>query len=85
MSTLKKSQNRPLNMVSLFAGIGGFELGFHKAGIETTMVCEIDEIAQQVLKTNMPGVRIESDICSLDKLPEDTDILCAGFPCQDCR
>lgn len=83
MSTLKKSQNRPLNMVSLFAGIGGFELGFHKAGIETTMVCEIDEIAQQVLKTNMPGVRIESDICSLDKLPIDTDILCAGFPCQD--
>lgn len=83
MATLETTNNRPLNMVSLFAGIGGFELGFHRAGIETTMACEIDEIAQHVLKTNMPGIRVENDICALDKLPEETDILCAGFPCQD--
>lgn len=83
MDILEEQNNRPLNMVSLFAGIGGFELGFHRVGIETTMVCEIDDIAQHVLRANMPNVRIESDICGLLDLPDDTDILCAGFPCQD--
>ena len=70
-------------MVSLFAGIGGFELGFKKAGIETSMICEIDPVAQHVLAANMPNAQIVSDICDLKELPKDTDILCAGFPCQD--
>ena len=69
--------------VSLFAGIGGFELGFKKEGIETILVCEIDPIAQHVLKTNMKSTMIVSDVCELEELPENTDILCAGFPCQD--
>ena len=83
MDSMDLKNNHPLKMVSLFAGIGGFELGFRKAGIETTMICEIDDIAQQVLKTNMPGIRIEGDICELKEFPEGTDIVCAGFPCQD--
>ena len=37
-----KTKSTPQKMVSLFAGIGGFELGFKKAGIETSLVCEID-------------------------------------------
>ena len=37
----KTSNKLPLKMVSLFAGIGGFELGFKQAGIETIMACEI--------------------------------------------
>lgn len=78
-----KEQTTPHRMVSLFAGIGGFELGFRQADIETTMVCEIDPIAQHVLKANMPGVQIVSDVRELTVLPEGTDILCAGFPCQD--
>lgn len=75
--------NPPQKMVSLFAGIGGFELGFKRVGIETVLACEIDPIAQHVLKANMPNLRIASDVCDLTKLPSDTDILCAGFPCQD--
>ncbi len=70
-------------MVSLFAGIGGFELGFRKAGIETVLACEIDPIAKHVLKTNLPTLTITDDVCELKELPKDTDILCAGFPCQD--
>ena len=70
-------------MVSLFAGIGGFELGFQRAGIETSMICEIDPVAQHVLAANMPNAQIVSDVCALRELPKDTDVLCAGFPCQD--
>ena len=77
------TQKKPLNMVSLFAGIGGFELGFSRAGIKTIMACEIDPIAQHVLRSNFPTTKIVEDICNLKELPDNTDILCAGFPCQD--
>ena len=45
----KTSEKLPLKMVSMFAGIGGFELGFKQAGIETIMACEIDSIAKHDL------------------------------------
>ena len=75
--------NTSHQMVSLFAGIGGFELGFRKAGIETVLACEIDPVAKHVLKTNLPTLTITDDVCELKELPRGTDILCAGFPCQD--
>lgn len=80
---INKTTTTPLKMVSLFAGIGGFELGFLNAGIETILACEIDPIAQRVLQANFPNSQIVNDICELKELPQQTDILCAGFPCQD--
>lgn len=70
-------------MVSLFAGIGGFELGFRTIGTETALMCEIDDVAKHVLQSNIPNVPIVEDVCSLKTLPSKTDLLCAGFPCQD--
>ena len=70
-------------MVSLFAGIGGFELAFQRIGVATSLMCEIDPIAQQILSTNIPEAKLVGDICQLKKLPRGTDVLCAGFPCQD--
>lgn len=70
------------NLVSLFAGIGGFELGF-KSIAKTLLMCEIDKVAQHVLKTNLPSIPIVDDVKELQELPLNTDIICAGFPCQD--
>lgn len=73
----------PRKMVSLFAGIGGFELGFKSIGVETVLSCEIDKVAQHIIAQNFPHTKIVGNICDLDVIPSDIDILCAGFPCQD--
>lgn len=73
----------PYKMVSLFSGIGGFELAFQKAGVSTSLMCEIDPVAQSILKTNLSHIPLTSDVCDLNSLPNDTDVLSAGFPCQD--
>lgn len=69
-------------VTGLFAGIGGLELGFSKAGFETKTLCEIDLGAQQVLKTRFPAVEVIDDVRAIDSV-KGSDILCAGFPCQD--
>lgn len=73
----------PKNMVSLFAGIGGFELAFRSIDVKTTLMCEIDPVAKHVLHSQIPDVPIIDDVCSMKALPKGTDVLCAGFPCQD--
>lgn len=69
---------------SLFAGIGGFDLGLERAGFTTAWFCEQDAFCQQVLAKHWPGVPIYEDICELKGADvEPVDILCGGFPCQD--
>ena len=72
-----------LKMVSLFAGIGGFELAFQKVGAKTSLMCEIDPIAKYVLSNQLHGIDIIDDVRDIERVPRGTDILCAGFPCQD--
>lgn len=72
-----------MNIVSLFAGIGGFELAFETINAKTTLMCEIDNPAKHVLSIHFPNTPIINDVCDIETLPKDTDILCAGFPCQD--
>jgi DNA (cytosine-5)-methyltransferase 1 len=73
-----------MRVASFFAGIGGFDLGFERAGMEVVFQCEIDKFCQKVLKKNFPGIQLHSDISTLvsDQIPE-ADIWCGGFPCQD--
>lgn len=82
-SKLTTKKKQPKKMVSLFAGIGGFELAFKKAGVQTVLMCEIDPVAKSILKENIPDVKLVDDVCKLKSIPRGTDILCAGFPCQD--
>lgn len=69
---------------SLFAGIGGFDLGLERAGLECRWQVEIDPFCQAVLETHWPGVARYGDIKQVDfGEVEPVDVICGGFPCQD--
>ena len=78
-----------LKLLSLFAGIGGFELGLERSGgFETVAQCEIDPYCLKVLAKHWPEVKRYEDIRNLtaDRLAADgitVDAICGGFPCQD--
>ncbi len=72
-----------MRIAALFAGIGGLELGLHKAGHKTELSCEIWEPAVTVLAAKFPGLRNHHDVATLKSLPKSVDLLTAGFPCQD--
>jgi len=73
---------RTFRVAGLFAGIGGIELGLSKAGHEGKVLCENDPSAKAVLQTRFPGTPLVEDVRELDTLPQGTDLLAAGFPCQ---
>jgi len=66
---------------SLFAGIGGFDLGLERAGMECHWQCEIDPFCQKVLAKHWPDVKRYEDIKNV-RYPEPVDLICGGFPCQ---
>ncbi len=75
-----------MKSVSLFSGIGGFDLGFQRAGIECAAVCEIDKNAQSVLRRRFPNAELFDDVRKVGKETHGRntiDIICGGFPCQD--
>lgn len=72
-----------MKVASLFTGCGGLDLGLHQAGHEIILQCECDPGAQQVLRKAFPGVLLVPDICGLDRLPKETELVAAGFPCID--
>lgn len=73
-----------MRVASFFSGIGGFDLGFERAGMNVVFQCEIDEFAQSVLRKHWPGVPLHDDITTLDPATiPDADLWCAGWPCQD--
>lgn len=72
-----------MKIAGLFAGIGGLEFGLDSAGHETILTCENWAPAQAVLANRFLGVRNHPDVTTLDSLPDDTELVTAGFPCQD--
>lgn len=69
---------------SLFSGIGGIDLGFEMAGIETTWTCEIDDWANGLLQKRFPNAKHYRDVQKIGKNNlESVDIISGGFPCQD--
>jgi DNA (cytosine-5)-methyltransferase 1 len=69
-------------VTGLFAGVGGIEEGFRRAGHETALLCEYDEAARHVLARRFKGVTLRQDVRRLRTLPPG-GIVTAGFPCQD--
>jgi len=67
----------------LFAGIGGIELGFKKAGFQISWANEIDKNACITYRANHKHRLFEKDLNDLDTSEvEKIDILTGGFPCQ---
>ncbi len=72
-----------MQVAGLFAGIGGFESGLAAAGHKTILLCDNDPHATTVLERRFPDVATYADISNLSSLPADTDVVAAGFPCQN--
>lgn len=72
-----------MKTVGLFAGIGGLELGLAQAGHQCLMLCENWPLAARVLADRFPEAPNIGDVASLHSLPAETELVAAGFPCQD--
>ena len=72
-----------MRVSGLYAGIGGFELGFERAGHRTILLCENDVHASKVLSHRVPDAQLHPDVTRLARLPPETEVVTAGFPCQN--
>lgn len=75
---------RALRHASFFTGIGGFDLGFERAGLRTVYMCEKQKFCREVLNQHWKGITYDEDIETVEaaNIP-DADIWTGGFPCQD--
>lgn len=81
------TDNRP-TVLSLFSGVGGFDMGLESAGMRTVYQCEIDKHCRSVLDRHWPHVPKWSDISTLtgDEIlshAPEIDVVAWGSPCQD--
>ena len=68
---------------SLFAGIGGIDLGLERTGyFRTAWVCERDPYCQRVLAKHWPDVPVYDDVADIGDDTPAVDVIAAGFPCQ---
>ena len=74
--------------IALFAGMGGFMYATQKCGIQTVWANEVETKCCDMLSLNFPETVISSksisdlDANDISQIPEDIDLLTAGFPCQ---
>lgn len=76
--------NNSFTFIDLFAGIGGFRIALEKLGGRCIYASEFDVSAQKSYACNH-GVMPFGDITlqkNKDYIPNNIDVLCAGFPCQ---
>ena len=76
--------------VSLFAGVGGFDLALERAGVKVVATVEWDKHAQKVLQRRFPNAALFGDIQGVTGeqlraagFNPSNGIITGGFPCQD--
>ena len=78
-----------ITAVSLFAGVGGFDLALERNGVKVVASVEIDKKCQDVLAKHFPQSKIFGDIQGVtgEQLIQSgfnsSGIIAGGFPCQD--
>ena len=72
-----------MNLISLFSGAGGLDLGFEKAGFKVVVTNEYDKTIWETYERNHNTTLIRGDICDIpsDHFPECDGII-GGSPCQ---
>lgn len=83
LSTLKKKADIPI--ISLFAGAGGMDMGFHNAGFITQWANEYDKAIAPSFEYNFPDVEFDGrSICDIpnNELPQNITGVIGGPPCQ---
>jgi DNA (cytosine-5)-methyltransferase 1 len=77
-------ENPKFKFIDLFAGIGGFRIAMQSLGGKCVFTSEWDEQAKKTYESNFGEVPF-GDITKEETkkfIPDEFDILCAGFPCQ---
>jgi DNA (cytosine-5)-methyltransferase 1 len=77
-----------VNVLSLFSGIGGLELGLERAGMNVVGQVEINPFCRSVLEKHWPGVPRHDDVrTAVDWWTSEprpaVGLICGGFPCTD--
>ncbi len=72
-----------MNIISLFSGAGGLDLGLIQAGNQVIWANDIDKNAVETYKQNIGDHILLEDIknVDIDTIP-DGDVVVGGFPCQ---
>ena len=77
-----------MKVLSLFSGVGGFDMGLENAGMETVFQCEWDKHANTILNKHWPDVPKWDDVSTLTGKHilagrPIIDVVAWGSPCQD--
>jgi DNA (cytosine-5)-methyltransferase 1 len=76
-----------VNVLSLFSGIGGLELGLERAGMTVAGQVELDPYCREVLSRHWPEVPRHDDVRTAAEWWQSqqrpcVDLVAGGFPCQ---
>ena len=81
---MSKRKSKKLNVVGLFSGCGGLDLGFKNAGYNILWANDFNQDAVKTYQKNIGNHIICGDITKIKSstIPNDFDVLLGGFPCQ---